>query len=123
MMVGVDLELLTFLGVLLSLIVSIIGVWEKLKPKYPVFQVYMSDKNNLLIENKGTKKGVILELKINNEPLNKFSIQNRTLPIQLEVHNKIQIPIIRNDSVPTPEICSLKYKYFYIFTKTKIHSL
>ena len=118
-----DLELLTFLGVLIGLILSIIGVWEKIKPKHTVFQIYMVDKNNLLIENKGTKKGEILELKINNKPLNEFSIQIPTFPIHLEVHNKIQIPIIRNQSVPRVEICSIKYKYFYILSKTKIHSL
>jgi hypothetical protein len=118
----VDLELLTFIGVLLTLIVSVFSIWDRIKPNFPFFSVFMGDRRTIIIENVGTKMGKITEIRINGEPLQKFSYERRKFPILLETHNKIQIQIPLNDSVPTPEECSLTYKKF-LFNKTQTFSL
>ena len=118
----VDLELFTFIGVVLTLIVSIFSIWDRLKPKFPTFSVHYKNKKTIVIENYGKKLGKITEIKINGLPLDKFSPMSRIFPIRLEPQNIIELPILQNDSIPTPQECSITYRMI-LFKKTKIFSL
>jgi hypothetical protein len=118
----IDLDLLTFIGVVLTLMVSIFSIWDRLKPKFPIFSVFLMGKETIVIENIGEKVGKITDIKINGEPLKRFHPKQRKFPIRLEVRNKIQLPILQNDSIPTPETCSISYIEVF-FEKTKTFSL
>lgn len=117
-----DLELLTFIGVLFTLIVSIFSIWDRIKPKYPLFSVHLQDRKILVIKNLGQKKGKIFKIEIDNYPIEKFSHDKRRFPIEIEPNEKIEYKIIVNDSIPTFETCSIVIKGF-INIKVKTFSV
>lgn len=118
----VDLELLTFIGVVLTLVISIFSIWDRIKPNFPVFSVYLKERDVLLIKNIGRKKGKIFNIEINKTSIDHFSIDRRDFPFILEKNGKIEYRIFRDKHTPNPLECTLTFKKI-IWTTKKTFSL
>jgi hypothetical protein len=109
----VDLELLTFIGVLFTLIISIFSIWDRVKPKFPLFSVHLLNRELLEVKNLGEKRGKIFNIEVNKNPINTFSIDKRNFPLILERNGKIEYRIHKGKSAPIPVECTITFKHIF----------
>lgn len=114
----VNLELLTFIGVVLTLIISIFSIWDRVKPKSKILKCQINDKN-LIIENLGQSKVDIIEIKINNHDLSGFTYSYLSFPVELSPYNSIKLGLVLHKHVGNPNVCSIYFTHFKFFKKIK----